>query len=296
MHIDRFARALFEHAGGGLLYVLGGDDLPAYQREGERRDRPLHARGRARARARRRATGSGSRALLERLPDLRDRALPRPVERRADRRAPGPRATPRSTRSTGCRRSSCRSCIRRSRPRSSSASRELEQRCLERGRRRDHAVGRSPRRGCGRATRARDPQRRRPPAARRAARRARSATSCTSARCSRGRASTRRCARSRACPTSSLDLVICASVHQRRAKPYRKLAEKLGVADRVHWHFALPEAELARWQQHALLCARAAEGLLAQRRPGLRAAEDPRVDGGGHAGRRLRPARGARAA
>jgi glycosyltransferase involved in cell wall biosynthesis len=34
VHIDRFARALFEQAGGGLLYVLGGDGLPAYQREG----------------------------------------------------------------------------------------------------------------------------------------------------------------------------------------------------------------------------------------------------------------------
>jgi len=35
VHIDRFARALFGHLGGsGLLYVLGGDGLPAYQREG----------------------------------------------------------------------------------------------------------------------------------------------------------------------------------------------------------------------------------------------------------------------
>jgi glycosyltransferase involved in cell wall biosynthesis len=34
VHIDRFARALFAHAGGGLLYVLGGDDLPARQIEG----------------------------------------------------------------------------------------------------------------------------------------------------------------------------------------------------------------------------------------------------------------------
>lgn len=35
VHIDRFARALFDHCGGsGLLYVLGGDELPAYQREG----------------------------------------------------------------------------------------------------------------------------------------------------------------------------------------------------------------------------------------------------------------------
>jgi glycosyltransferase involved in cell wall biosynthesis len=35
VHIDRFARALFAHlGGGGLLYVLGGDGLPPYQREG----------------------------------------------------------------------------------------------------------------------------------------------------------------------------------------------------------------------------------------------------------------------
>src|ERR1044071_4413718 len=35
VHIDRFARALFARVGGGgLLYVLGGDGLPAYQREG----------------------------------------------------------------------------------------------------------------------------------------------------------------------------------------------------------------------------------------------------------------------
>ncbi len=47
--------------------------------------------------------------------------------------------------------------------------------------------------------------------------------------------------------------MICASTHQRRAKPYRKLAERLGVADRVRWHHALPEAELACWREHALL-------------------------------------------
>src|SRR4051812_45276380 len=35
VHIDRFARALFAHlGGGGLLYVLGGEGLPPYQREG----------------------------------------------------------------------------------------------------------------------------------------------------------------------------------------------------------------------------------------------------------------------
>src|SRR5262252_9479768 len=33
VHIDRFARTLFAHMRGGLLYVLGGDGLPAYQCE-----------------------------------------------------------------------------------------------------------------------------------------------------------------------------------------------------------------------------------------------------------------------
>lgn len=35
VHIDRFARALFARTGGGLLYALGGEHLPAYQREGD---------------------------------------------------------------------------------------------------------------------------------------------------------------------------------------------------------------------------------------------------------------------
>jgi glycosyltransferase involved in cell wall biosynthesis len=55
----------------------------------------------------------------------------------------------------------------------------------------------------------------------------------------------------RAVARLELPLVICASVHPRRAKPYRKLAERLGVE--VHWHHALPEEELARWRDHALL-------------------------------------------
>jgi glycosyltransferase involved in cell wall biosynthesis len=50
-----------------------------------------------------------------------------------------------------------------------------------------------------------------------------------------------------------LELVICSSVHHRRAKPYRKLAEKLQVADRVRWRFTLSEDELASWREHALL-------------------------------------------
>ena len=49
-----------------------------------------------------------------------------------------------------------------------------------------------------------------------------------------------------------LALVVCASVHRRKAKPYRRLAARLGVEERVHWHFALPEAELAPWREHAV--------------------------------------------
>jgi glycosyltransferase involved in cell wall biosynthesis len=35
VHIARFARALFDWAGGGVLYALGGDDLPGWQVEGD---------------------------------------------------------------------------------------------------------------------------------------------------------------------------------------------------------------------------------------------------------------------
>ncbi len=35
IHIDRFARTLFAHAGGGALFALGAPDLPAHQRDGD---------------------------------------------------------------------------------------------------------------------------------------------------------------------------------------------------------------------------------------------------------------------
>ncbi|HVR37467.1 MAG TPA: glycosyltransferase family 4 protein, partial [Thermoanaerobaculia bacterium] len=50
-----------------------------------------------------------------------------------------------------------------------------------------------------------------------------------------------------------LHLAICASRESRAWKPYEKLAEKLGVADRIVWRFALGEPELAAWRQHALV-------------------------------------------
>lgn len=48
-----------------------------------------------------------------------------------------------------------------------------------------------------------------------------------------------------------LRLVVCASVPERRAKPVRRLAERLGVADRVDWRYALPHREVAAWLAHA---------------------------------------------
>lgn len=52
---------------------------------------------------------------------------------------------------------------------------------------------------------------------------------------------------------SSLRLVFCASSDTRAWRTYARLAEKLGVADRVVWRFALDEPELARWRQHAAI-------------------------------------------
>jgi glycosyltransferase involved in cell wall biosynthesis len=50
-----------------------------------------------------------------------------------------------------------------------------------------------------------------------------------------------------------LHLVICAAVHSRQAKPYHKLAKKLGVSDRVRWNFQLSQEEVASWLAHAHL-------------------------------------------
>lgn len=50
-----------------------------------------------------------------------------------------------------------------------------------------------------------------------------------------------------------LRLVICASADTRAWKPYEKLAEKLGVAPRILWRYALSEPELSAWRQHAFV-------------------------------------------
>jgi glycosyltransferase involved in cell wall biosynthesis len=51
----------------------------------------------------------------------------------------------------------------------------------------------------------------------------------------------------------SLRLVLCASNESKAWRTYARLAEKLGIAQRTIWRFALHEAELARWRQHATI-------------------------------------------
>jgi glycosyltransferase involved in cell wall biosynthesis len=51
----------------------------------------------------------------------------------------------------------------------------------------------------------------------------------------------------------SLRLVLCASNESRAWRMYARLAEKLGVAERIVWRYALDETELAQWRQHAAI-------------------------------------------
>lgn len=46
---------------------------------------------------------------------------------------------------------------------------------------------------------------------------------------------------------TDLSLVICSSVPERRARPFLRLAERLGVADRLVWRFMLDHEEVAGW-------------------------------------------------
>ena len=49
-----------------------------------------------------------------------------------------------------------------------------------------------------------------------------------------------------------LQLVICSANSEKRARPYQRLAQRLGCAARVQWLFELSQAELMPWVQHAL--------------------------------------------
>ncbi|MEU6040913.1 glycosyltransferase family 4 protein [Actinomadura sp. NPDC047616] len=50
---------------------------------------------------------------------------------------------------------------------------------------------------------------------------------------------------------TDLRLVVCSSMPERRARRLCGLAERLGVAERVRWRFVLPHHEVAAWLAHA---------------------------------------------
>jgi glycosyltransferase involved in cell wall biosynthesis len=52
---------------------------------------------------------------------------------------------------------------------------------------------------------------------------------------------------------TDLGLVICSSVPRPRARPLHRLAERLGVAPRVLWRYTVPHADVAGWLAHAEL-------------------------------------------
>jgi glycosyltransferase involved in cell wall biosynthesis len=253
VHIDRFARTLFERAGGGLLYVLGGDDLPPYQREGEVE---VVRYSRASENYLERALGFSARleALLDaggasiRVAHFRDpwsgmavleRDLVRVYEVNGLPSVELPYLHPRIP------------------PGTLERIAEVEQRCLDAA---DAVVVPSPviaaalaRRGVARERLHVIPNgadlgapTARPPDAP-----DRYLLYFGALQPWQGLDTALR-ALARLSDLEDLHLVVCASVHRRKAKPYRKLAARLGVADRVHWRFALPEHELAPWREHAL--------------------------------------------
>ena len=52
---------------------------------------------------------------------------------------------------------------------------------------------------------------------------------------------------------TDLSLVVCSSVSPSRARPLHRLAERLGVTDRMLWRYTLPHPEVAAWLAHAEL-------------------------------------------
>jgi glycosyltransferase involved in cell wall biosynthesis len=253
VHIDRFARTLFQRAAGGLLYVLGGDGLPPYQREGEVE---VVRYSRASENYLERALGFSARleALLDadgasiRLAHFRDpwsgmavmeRDLVRVYEVNGLPSVELPYLHPRIP------------------PGTLERIAEVEQRCLDAA---DAVVVPSPviaaalrRRGVARERLHVIPNGADLPAA---TPRPPDAPDhyllyFGALQPWQGLDTALRTL-ARLDDLDDLHLVVCASVHRRKAKPYRKLAARLGVADRVHWRFALPEHELAPWREHAL--------------------------------------------
>jgi len=253
VHIDRFARALFAHAGGGLLYVLGGDGLPPYQREDEveivRFSRPTDN-----YLERALAFSARLEALLDqdggslRLAHFRDpwsgmavvqRELATVYEVNGLPSVELPYLHPGIPRGTLERIA------------------EVEQRCLDAA---DAVVAPSPviaaaleRRGVAtdRIHVISNGADLAPPTPRPADAPARYLLYFGALQPWQGLDTALR-ALARLTDLEDLELVVCASVHRRKAKPYRKLAARLGVEHRVRWHFALPEDQLAPWREHAV--------------------------------------------
>jgi len=253
VHIDRFARALFAHAGGGLLYVLGGDGLPPYQREDEveivRFSRPTDN-----YLERALAFSARLEALLDqdggslRLAHFRDpwsgmavvqRELATVYEVNGLPSVELPYLHPGIPRGTLERIA------------------EVEQRCLDAA---DAVVVPSPviaaaleRRGVAtdRIHVISNGADLAPPTPRPADAPARYLLYFGALQPWQGLDTALR-ALARLTDLEDLELVVCASVHRRKAKPYRKLAARLGVEHRVRWHFALPEDQLAPWREHAV--------------------------------------------
>ncbi|MDA0183153.1 glycosyltransferase family 4 protein [Solirubrobacter phytolaccae] len=244
VHIDRFARALFERSGGGLLYVLGGEGLPSYQREG---DVEIVRYMREADHVLERAAGYGARlsALLDELPDLEIAHFRDPwsglpiVEHDGDHlKVYEVNGLP-SIELPFLYPAIPNALLEQ--------IAEMELRCL-------HAADLVITPSQVTADRLPVPAHVVPNGAELRPRSERPALDRPyllyfgALQPWQGVDTALR-----AVARLELDLVICASVHQRRAKPYRKLAEKLGIEARVHWHFALPEEELAPWRDHALL-------------------------------------------
>lgn len=256
VHIDRFARTLFERFEGGLLYVLGGEGLPPYQREG---DVEVVRFSRPQQRFLTRALEFGARldALLEEHEDtlelchFRDPWSGMPIVSRPHRYAtvyevnglpsielpflyPGvPEAMLDQVRS-------------------------LEQACLDRA---DVVVTPSQVTAAALRQRGVDTDRLRvipngaeipAPAPRPPDAPPRYLLYFGALQPWQGVDTALR-AFAALRDLDDLSLMVCASVHRRRAKPLRQLAQKLDVAERVRWEFALPEAELAPWREHAEL-------------------------------------------
>src|SRR4051794_7655488 len=257
VHIDRFARALFAQAGGGLLYVLGGDDLPAYQREGDieivRYTRPADN-------VLERAAGYGQRldALLQKLPDLQLAHFRDPwsgipiIENKRYTTVYEVNGLPSIE-------------LPYLYPAIPQAVLDevaaLERRCLEAA---DVVIAPS-RVTADRVGGIHIPNGADLPE--------------PTPRPIEGRyllyfgalqpwqgvdTALRAFARLR---DVDLELVICASTHPRRAKPYRRLADKLEIEPR--WFFALSEQELAPWREHATLSLAPLKDCARNAHPGL---------------------------